>query len=68
MSTKSVIVCDECGHEIVRDDPGAFGVAQPDRAIRIARVNDYRFYPDDAHICGEACLHVFLSRLLPNLL
>ncbi len=63
---RTVITCDVCAREIGRDDRAALIVSNSPLCICIERLwNSELSQP--SHICGEACLHKHLSRLLPNL-
>ncbi len=67
MSERTVINCDVCGTEIRRDDDRALVVTGPTCRISFESMQ-YASLEVRQHLCGEACAHRILSRLLPNLL
>ncbi len=65
---RTVITCDVCERAIDKGDVSAFFVVVERDGIFVGRFADGQTWDDrPAHICGEACLHKLLSRLLPNL-
>ncbi len=65
---RTVITCDVCERKIDKDDATALvfieGGGKEICIRRRVATEDYLVITD---ICGEACLHKHLSRLLPNL-